>query len=253
VSLSTLASCAAVFVILRVPNDTVFQTFSKTFGLLGLQFPSHVPLGAWFLAPLLYLGPLYAQMLKQGLPLQRNWSYRANVRPIFGNWIGIRNFVVAPITEEIVFRSCVIGVMQLANCSWSSMIFLSPLWFGAAHLHHGWDLYNRFGKSRAALKRALLSTTFQQVYTSLFGWFEAFIFLRTGSVWPCIAAHTFCNLYGLVLPGHLVRELPSRKHSIRFTFLLGMVGFGFALGPWTDPNMDMVPRLFEYRATLTGL
>src|SRR5258706_8167728 len=82
----------------------------------------------------------------------------------------------APITEEIVFRSCVIGVMQLANCSWSSMIFLSPLWFGAgksfacvivclrihlctAHLHHGGDLYNRFGKSRAALKRALLNTS----------------------------------------------------------------------------------------------
>ena len=80
----------------------------------------------------------------------------------------------APITEEIVFRSCVLGVMRLARCSWSSMIFLSPLWFGAgknfacvvlylcihlrtAHLHHGWDLYNRFGKSRAALKRALLS------------------------------------------------------------------------------------------------
>jgi hypothetical protein len=54
------------------------------------------------------------------------------------------------------------------------MIFLSPLWFGAgedfaylidrfrthfraAHLHHGWDLYNRFGKSRAALKRAVFN------------------------------------------------------------------------------------------------
>lgn len=35
----------------------------------------------------------------------------------------------------------------------------------------------------------------------------------TESVWPCIAAHSFCNLYGLVLPGQLVRELPSRKHG----------------------------------------
>lgn len=110
VSLSTLASCGAVFMILRAPNDTVrrllylsllpntlyqvFQTFSKTLGLLGLHFPSHVPLGAWFLAPLLYLGPLYAQMLKHELPFQRHWSYAANITPIFGNWIGIRNFVV---------------------------------------------------------------------------------------------------------------------------------------------------------------
>src|SRR5258708_3997716 len=72
----------------------VFQTFSKTLKLIGLQFPSHVPLGTWFLAPLLYLGPLYAQMLKQDLPFQRNWSYRTNISPIFRDWIGIRDFIV---------------------------------------------------------------------------------------------------------------------------------------------------------------
>lgn len=34
-------------------------------------------------------------------------------------------------------------------------------------------------------------------YTSLFGFFEAFIYLRTGNVWSCIAAHAFCNSMGL--------------------------------------------------------
>lgn len=27
----------------------------------------------------------------------------------------------------------------------------------AAHLHHGWDLYNRFGKTKRALQRAALT------------------------------------------------------------------------------------------------
>ena len=148
VSLSTLASCATVFVILRIPNDTVralpnllypsntsfqvFQTFSKTFELLGLQFPSHVPLGAWFLAPLLYLGPLYAQMLRQGLPFQRNWSYRGNVRPVFGDWVGIRNFVVVwrrspqysfttyNITRRQSPRKSCSDLVSLGSCGWQT-------------------------------------------------------------------------------------------------------------------------------------
>lgn len=34
-------------------------------------------------------------------------------------------------------------------------------------------------------------------YTSLFGFFEAFVYLRTGNLWSCIAAHAFCNSMGL--------------------------------------------------------
>jgi len=38
---------------------------------------------------------------------------------------------------------------------------------------------------------------FQFIYTTLFGWFAAFVFLRTGSLYPAIAAHAFCNWLGL--------------------------------------------------------
>jgi hypothetical protein len=37
----------------------------------------------------------------------------------------------APITEEIVFRACVLTVYHLADASRMKMIFLSPLVFGA--------------------------------------------------------------------------------------------------------------------------
>ncbi|KAG8835883.1 hypothetical protein FRC17_000433 [Serendipita sp. 399] len=146
--------------LLGVSLSTVLEEFralKETLSLLGLTGIARVPLGAWFLAPLMYTGPLYVQALDQELPFQKKWSFNQSVAPIFGTWLGFRNILAAPVTEELVFRSCIIGAMKLSGASNLSMIFLSPLWFGAAHLHHGWDLYNRFGKTKAALKRAVMS------------------------------------------------------------------------------------------------
>lgn len=42
-----------------------------------------------------------------------------------------------------------------------------------------------------------LISCFQLLYTSLFGFFAAFVFLRTGNLFAAIAAHTFCNFMGL--------------------------------------------------------
>lgn len=36
----------------------------------------------------------------------------------------------APLTEEIVFRSCMIAVAQLSGASHKHLIFVTPLWFG---------------------------------------------------------------------------------------------------------------------------
>ena len=37
----------------------------------------------------------------------------------------------------------------------------------------------------------------QFTYTTLFGWFEAYVFVRTGSLLAVIAAHSFCNWLGV--------------------------------------------------------
>jgi prenyl protein peptidase len=58
-----------------------------------------------------------------------------------------------------VFRACVLAVYHLARpaqASKTALIFLTPLSFGAAHLHHAWDVYNRFGRTTTAMKRAVL-------------------------------------------------------------------------------------------------
>lgn len=44
---------------------------------------------------------------------------------------------------------------------------------------------------------ALLRSVFQFTYTTMFGWYATFVYLRTGSLLAVILAHTFCNWCGL--------------------------------------------------------
>ena len=44
---------------------------------------------------------------------------------------------------------------------------------------------------------ALLRSLIQFSYTTVFGWFATFLFLRTGSVWAAMLTHSFCNWAGL--------------------------------------------------------
>ena len=97
---------------------------------LGLTlFEDHSPL-PYFVAPILYLGPLYATFLDSKLPFQSRWSWGHDVLPVFNNLVSVRNYFFGPITEELVFRGCVLAVYHLAGLSRNKMIFLSPLLFG---------------------------------------------------------------------------------------------------------------------------
>ena len=80
--------------------------------------------------PVLFLGPLFAGYLGGHLPFQRNWSFRNDVIQRIFSWQGIRNYISGPITEEIVFRSCVLAVYHMSGASRRRMIFLGPLSFG---------------------------------------------------------------------------------------------------------------------------
>jgi len=149
------------------------------------------------------------------------------------SWQGLRNYVFAPVTEELVFRACVLSVYQLSGASMMSMVFLSPMSFGAAHLHHAWDIFNRYGRTAAAAKRALMITLFQFTYTSLFGAYCSYLFIRTGSIFPPIIAHSFCNVMGLPQIGTELKQWPQRKYAIIAAYLIGIASFIYCLGPWT--------------------
>jgi prenyl protein peptidase len=103
--------------------------------------------------------------------------------------------IKGPVSEEIVWRSLIVPLHILANFSEKQIIFLTPLYFGIAHVHHLYEF--RITRPEVPLIMAIFRSVFQFTYTSLFGFFATFVFIRTGNVWTCILAHSFCNWMGL--------------------------------------------------------
>ncbi|CCM00632.1 uncharacterized protein FIBRA_02669 [Fibroporia radiculosa] len=170
--LSTVSSCVVVLGVvwafvgwdmkeLPIALETTLTRlgFDTDLSLSQIVLPSLV-------TPVLYAGPLYAYFLAGRLPFQRSWSWRRCIAPIVTTWQGWRDFIVGPTTEEVVFRACTLAVYQLAGASVYMKIFLPPLLFGLAHVHHAWDKFNRFGRTKAAAQRAILETIFQLIYHS---------------------------------------------------------------------------------------
>jgi prenyl protein peptidase len=85
--------------------------------------------------------------------------------------------------------------LLLAGTAHSRIIYLSPSVFGLAHLHHFYEF--RITNPRVPLAAAVARSVFQLAYTSLFGMYATFIFIRTGSLPAVILIHTFCNYMGL--------------------------------------------------------
>ncbi|KAJ3515823.1 hypothetical protein NLJ89_g1510 [Agrocybe chaxingu] len=245
VSVATLLCCVGVFGVLwwHVGAKTRYLDIAieATFLRLGLFFIVQLPQSfqslivnplpnilPHLIAPVLFLGPLYGSFLGGELPGQRNWFWKTHVVARLCSVQGIRNYTVAPLTEELVFRGCVLAVYHLSGTGKGKMIFLTPLTFGLAHVHHAWDTYNRYGRTGPAAKKAIISSgesgaaekcselisglsVFQLAYTSLFGFHVAYIFLRTGSLLPSISGHVFCNMMGLPEIAYELRRYPKRR------------------------------------------
>ncbi|RDB15264.1 putative CAAX prenyl protease 2 [Hypsizygus marmoreus] len=238
VSIATSICCGIVFLLLRHfvgdRPDGFEMALDTTIARLGFRiyFDSDM-IFPHLVTPVLFLGPLYAGYLGGHLPLQRNWSFKTDVISKFISWQGVRNYLMAPITEELVFRACVLAVYHMSGASTRRMIFLGPLSFGLAHVHHAWDTFNRYGGTAAAAKRAIIMSLFQLAYTALFGFHCSYLFLRTGSIFPSISAHIFCNIMGVPEIAWHLKVYPQRRKAILFMYVLGVVGFAYVLEPWT--------------------
>uniref|UniRef100_UPI00398F5D03 CAAX prenyl protease 2 isoform X4 n=1 Tax=Pristiophorus japonicus TaxID=55135 RepID=UPI00398F5D03 len=141
----------------------------------------------------------------------------------------MRNQVVAPLTEELVFRACMLPM--LVPCTGlSRAIVTCPLFFGVAHFHHVIELL-KFRQGTVA--GIFLSAVFQFSYTAVFGAYTAFIFIRTGHLIGPVLCHSFCNYMGFPAIGAALDH--PQKLTIIFFYLLGVVLFFLLLFPLTDP------------------
>lgn len=190
VNLSTVV-CSLTTVLVLSRNHV---SASQILTLLGLWPISPLDTArTMLLVTILFAGPIFEYGLVDGD--WKDWIRLRGLRETLSSWIGYRNFIVGPVSEEIVWRSCMVPLHLLARFSGKQIVFLTPLYFGIAHLHHLYEF--RITHPKVPLVMAVLRSLFQFTYTSLFGFFAAFVFLRTGNIVTCVLAHTFCNWMGL--------------------------------------------------------
>ncbi|KAF8184229.1 hypothetical protein BJ912DRAFT_905692 [Pholiota molesta] len=235
VSVATVVCCAGVFSNLDLTWDATILRLGLTFlPDSSPSFPSLPPLSSLvptishhllphLVVPILFFGPLFACFLAEELPGQRRWRWHTKVTQRFCAVHGLRNYVIGPITEELVFRACVLSVCHMAGANSGKMIGFAPLSFGLAHVHHGYEMFHLYGGNAKAAQQAAFNTLFQLTYTTLFGSLASFLFLRTGSVLPPVSAHVFCNIMGFPdLPGE-VRRFPAwRRGALPWAFVCAL-------------------------------
>lgn len=158
-------------------------------------------------------------------------------------WTMIRDCMIAPIAEELIFRSCIItpflyseafleGRLSVVTISWCT-----PLFFGVAHFHH---VFKKIKQGDCSIKAALLSTAFQFLYTTIFGAYASFCFIKTGSVFGVILLHSFCNFMGLpsiqlfFLKSKMSSDLQTFKFACILAYAFGIISFwiGFYSPRW---------------------
>jgi len=181
------------------------------------------------LTAVLFLGPICALVTSDaGLYYLLHPVY---VRRGFSDLLVWRNLAVAPLSEEFTFRACMLPVL-LTHFSSRSAVLVAPLFFGVAHLHH---LIERVRKGQS-LAAATLVSAFQMAYTTAFGAYSAFLFLRTGHLVAPVMSHALCNFMGFPDVGEVARrENPSARTALIVAYVAGAVGFGFLLFPLTEP------------------
>ena len=195
----------------------------------------------------LYFGPIVQSILTAYSSVRRreqsvSWQrvrevlWSANIDPLLSallsprndteRWTVLRNLVVAPLTEEIIFRSCMLPALRSTGMSVGLVSFVGPLFFGFAHGHHA---LLKLCQGRPLLF-VMLETTFQFAYTFLFGSYVSYAFLQTGSLCAVLLCHAFCNWMGLPDLSFL------RHYSLLYPYRLLLLSahvmglFGFILG-----------------------
>lgn len=138
-----------------------------------------------------------------------------------------RNYFVAPLTEELVFRACMIPLLLCGGFGTYTVVFLCPIFFSLAHLNHLLEYAQRSG----SWLKALMTVGFQIGYTVIFGSYASFLFVRTGHLTAPLVAHIFCNYLGLPV---IISRMTG---MITVASVAGLLGFIWLLFPLTSPHL----------------
>lgn len=188
------------------------------------------------LLSILYIGPLINDIFFESeSPLIMIQHYVSQISTLHG----FRDLIVGPLTEEIVYTSLTILILiQVPNITTYQLIFIPPLFFSVAHLHHAYEMYSI---STIPLKIIILSTLFQMMYTFLFGILTDFVFLRQANLWSCFVLHSLCNFMGVPSMSVDTTKFKYWNYVYYALLIVGMYGFTKTLFPLTESSMSLTP------------
>ncbi|XP_027366549.1 CAAX prenyl protease 2 [Abrus precatorius] len=217
-----------IFGVFGIRSDHIWQAVVLPLCLTSLMYA-----GSLFLKCLLLLASL-RQYTSSGGALSFDYCKCALQR--FIDWLSVissnvlvwRNYVVAPFTEELVFRACMIPLLLCGGFKTYSIILLCPIFFSLAHLNHFMEIYT---KQNYRIMKAVMAIGLQLGYTVIFGSYASFLFLRTGNLIAPLVAHIYCNFMGLPV------LYSQRSGIVSIAFIMGFLGFLWILFPLTGPEL----------------
>uniref|UniRef100_A0A3B5A2Z0 CAAX prenyl protease 2 n=1 Tax=Stegastes partitus TaxID=144197 RepID=A0A3B5A2Z0_9TELE len=189
--------------------------------LMGVRMEGFVPAS---ILPLLLT--MVSPYLNLGFIFPDVQTWRLCVRDA----VWLRNQVVAPVTEELVFRGAMLPM--LVPCTGpTAAIFVAPLFFGVAHFHHIIE-QRRLGKDSMSV---ILLVAGQLAYTHFLRarLIKSVICVSKGHVVGPVLCHSFCNSQGL--PDVTSALQHPERPALLFSYLMGILLFLVLLFPLTDP------------------
>ncbi|PRD23918.1 UNVERIFIED_CONTAM: CAAX prenyl protease 2 [Trichonephila clavipes] len=196
-------------IVVYVFTDKVYFGYEISYwSLMGLRLSGLVPatILPLFLTMILFLGPMslhYHDGLYHRFFDLKMWLY------CLTNVVWLRNHVVAPFFEEFTFRACMLPI--LVPCfGYKNSVILCPFFFGIV---------------------------FQFAYTTVFGAYSTYLFLRTGHVAAPVIVHAFCNHMGFPDFGQLLTVERPKQSIFAVCFVAGFLSWMLLLQPLTEPHI----------------
>lgn len=201
---------------------------------------------ALLLNSFLFLGEIYQIMIDYYQKYRHETNYKRNPRGIKNfphylwarfvyfvfslweektNWVKLKTLIFAPVLEEFMYRGIIFGLYRDSGVFASHpklCLTLLPLYFAIAHAH---ILFKN--RNQPDFKQQALIKLFQVFYTQVFGFYSAWIYTHTGSLWSAIVLHSQCNFFGFPNFGVVFdwkTYLPKRI-IIGMVYLLGIICF----------------------------
>ena len=183
-----------------------------------------------FLTLVLFAGPVLQNFMNRKIKYALKSD---NKLETFTNLTAWRNYIISPLTEEFVFRSCMIPLL-IPQLGCVKTVLITPLFFGMAHLHH---IIEGYCLNQEALQVLCAQHLFQFTYTYIYGAYSSYLFIRTGSFFSSFLSHAFCNLMGFPNFSEMYYEFGGLHRIVLIvSYIVGLVSFFCFISTLTKPT-----------------